>query len=92
MLSVNHSFLSARCALMAIPLAIVAITGCGQKNDLYLVDPATQTVTTSSDDLASTNNPQDAAFADLDDSDYEQERYLEQQQIFPEVSNDPNDY
>ena len=92
MLSVNHSFLSARCALMAIPLAIVAITGCGQKNDLYLVDPATQTVTTSSDDLASTNNPQDAAFADLDDSDYKQERYLEQQQIFPEVSDDPNDY
>ncbi len=92
MLSVTHCFLSARCAFMAISLATLAMTGCGQKNDLYLVDPVTQTVTTSPDGLASTSNPQDAAFADLDDSDYQQERYLEQQQIFPEVSDDPNDY
>ena len=77
---------------MATSLAVLTLTGCGQKGGLYLVDPATQTVTSSSEVLASTSNPQDAAFAGIDDDEYQRTRYLEQQQVFPEVSDDPNDY
>ena len=73
---------------------MTALTGCGQKGDLYLADTNSQMVTNSSEALESTSNPQDAAFAGLDDAEYEQTRYLEQQ-VSPDgnhVSDDPNDY
>ena len=92
MIIVNNALLSSRHALMVTSLAVLALTGCGQKNELYLVDPATKTVTTSSEALASTSSPQDVAFAGIDDDEYQRTRYLEQQQVFPEVSEDPNDY
>lgn len=75
-----------------VGLAILALTGCGQKGELYLVDPSSQTITSSSEVLASTSNPQDAAFAGIDDDDYQRARYLEQKQVLPAVSDDPNDY
>ncbi len=92
MIIVKKFLLSLRHVLIVTSLAVLALTGCGQKNELYLVDPATQTVTTSSEALASTSNPQDVAFAGIDDNEYQRERYLEQQQVLPEISDDPNDY
>ena len=71
---------------------LIGLTACGQKGELYLVDSSSQTVTSSSEVLESTSNPQDAAFADIDDNDYQKTRYLEQKQILPEPSDDPNDY
>ncbi|WP_201631819.1 LPS translocon maturation chaperone LptM [Psychrobacter immobilis] len=71
---------------------MLGVSGCGQKGDLYLVDSSSQTVQESTDRLNSTSNPQDAAFAGVDDDNYQKERYLEQQQILPEPSTDPNDY
>ncbi|MFT5096889.1 MAG: putative small lipoprotein YifL [Psychrobacter okhotskensis] len=71
---------------------MLGVSGCGQKGDLYLVDSSSQTVQESTDRLNSTSNPQDAAFAGLDDDNYQKERYLEQQQVLPEPSTDPNDY
>lgn len=75
---------------------MVGLAGCGQKGDLYLVDPTADTnsqmVTGSSDVLDSTSNPQDAAFAGVDDNDYQKTRYLEQKQVLPDVTDDPNDY
>lgn len=88
----KNSMLPSRYAVLALSVAVLAIAGCGQKGDLYLVDPSSQTVTSSSAALESTSNPQDAAFAGVDDDDYQKTRYLEQQQVFPEVSDDPNDY
>lgn len=72
--------------------ATVGLLGCGQKGDLYLVETDSQTVIESSDALNSTRNPQDAAFAGIDDDDYQRERYLEQKRVMPEASTDPNDY
>lgn len=69
-----------------------ALMGCGQKGGLYLVDSSSQTVESNTPALDSTSNPQDAAFAGIDDNDYQKERYLEQKQVLPEPSNDPNDY
>ncbi|NRD69756.1 lipoprotein [Psychrobacter okhotskensis] len=71
---------------------MLGVSGCGQKGDLYLVDSSSQTVQESTGRLNSTSNPQDAAFAGVDDDNYQKERYLEQQQILPEPSTDPNDY
>lgn len=71
---------------------MLGVSGCGQKGDLYLVDSSSQTVQESTDRLNSTSNPQDAAFTGVDDDNYQKERYLEQQQILPEPSTDPNDY
>ncbi|WP_352286923.1 LPS translocon maturation chaperone LptM [Psychrobacter sp. GW64-MNA-CIBAN-0177] len=71
---------------------MLGVSGCGQKGDLYLVDSSSQTVQESTDRLNSTSNPQDAAFAGVDDDNYQKERYLEQQQVLPEPSTDPNDY
>lgn len=75
---------------------MVGLAGCGQKGDLYLVDTTADTnsqmVTGSSDVLDSTSNPQDAAFAGVDDNDYQKTRYLEQKQVLPDVTDDPNDY
>ena len=79
-------------AASVVALSSLGIAGCGQKGDLYLVDASSQTVTDSSDVLDSTSNPQDAAFAGIDDSDYQKERYLEQKQVLADVTNDPNDY
>ena len=71
---------------------MLGLSGCGQKNDLYLVDSSSQTVQESTDRLNSTSSPQDAAFAGADDDNYQKKRYLEQQQVLPEPSTDPNDY
>ncbi len=80
------------CTLAFSSALLIGLTACGQKGELYLVDPSSQTVTSSSEVLESTSNPQDAAFADIDDNDYQKTRYLEQKQILPEASDDPNDY
>ena len=77
---------------------MIGLTGCGQKGELYLAETnrqaSSQTMVnqTASDVLNSTSQPQDAAFATIDDDDYEKDRYLEQKQVFPAVSDDPNDY
>ncbi len=89
---VNQPFLSATYALTILSLMTLVLTACGQKNDLYLVDRATQTVMTSPAVLESSSNPQDAAFANLDGADDQRMRDTEQQPIFPAVSDDPNDY
>ena len=95
MIIIKKTSLSLKYASLVMSLAALALTGCGQKNELYLVDPSTQTVTTSSDALASTSNPQDVAFANIDDSidnsEYQRLRDSESP-MFPEVSDDPNDY
>lgn len=70
---------------------MVGLTGCGQKGDLYLVDNDSQMVS-SSEAIDSTSNPQDAAFEGIDDADYQKTRYLEQKQVLPDVTDDPNDY
>ncbi len=70
---------------------MLGLSGCGQKGDLYLAEPSSQTVA-ASDQLDSTSHPQDAAFATLDDDNYDKSRYLEQQQVLPSASDDPNDY
>ncbi|MGM8900980.1 hypothetical protein ACS8FC_20360, partial [Psychrobacter sp. 1Y4] len=58
---------------------------------LYLAAPNNQTVVVS-DQLTSTSHPQDAAFAGIDDDTYQKNDYLDEQQILPEPSTDPNDY
>lgn len=77
-----------RVCLMAI---VISLTGCGQKGALYL-EQSEAMVGAESDTTASTSQPQDAAFAGIDDDDYEKERYLEQKQILPVTTEDPNDY
>lgn len=78
--------------LLVTGTLMTALTGCGQKGDLYLADSNSQMVTGSSEALDSTSNPQDAAFAGLDDAEYEQSRDLEQKQLLPGATDDPNDY
>ncbi len=82
------------CLLIVASTSLIGITGCGQKGALYLVDTSGQTATveTSSAVLASGSQPQDTAFGNLDDTDYDKTRYLERQQILPAASEDPNDY
>ena len=83
------------CTLVLGGAVVVGVTGCGQKGALYLADTATTNspmVSTSSEALDSTSNPQDAAFAGVDDADYDKTRYLEQKQVLPDVTDDPNDY
>jgi predicted small lipoprotein YifL len=77
-------------ALIIGGAVMLGITGCGQKGALYLADTSSQTVTNSSEVLDSTSNPQDAAFAGIDDDDYEKTRYLEK--MLADVKADPNDY
>lgn len=79
-------------ALIVGTVMMIALTGCGQKGDLYLVDNDSQMVSSSSEVLDSTSNPQDAAFGGVDDVDYQKTRYLEQKQVLPDVTDDPNDY
>ncbi|WP_296244048.1 MULTISPECIES: LPS translocon maturation chaperone LptM [unclassified Psychrobacter] len=69
-----------------------SLVGCGQKGDLYLTEPSSQTVKDNVPALESSSHPQDAAFTGIDDDDYQKQRYLEQQQVLPEPSDDPNDY
>lgn len=69
---------------------MLGVAGCGQKGTLYLADSSGPNV--ASEVLDSTSNPQDAAFAGIDDDDYQKTRYLEQKQVLPDVSDDPNDY
>lgn len=71
---------------------MLTLVGCGQKGDLYLVKPESGAVITGSDATASTSHPQDAAFSSIDDTDYDRERYLEQKQVLPDNSTDPNNY
>lgn len=79
-------------AFLISSFMMLGLSACGQKGDLYLVDSSSQVVQESTDKLDSTSNPQDAAFADADDDNYQKERYLEKQQVLPEPSIDPNDY
>lgn len=71
---------------------LLSLSGCGQKGGLYLAESGSQTIVNSSEVLASTSHPQDAAFAGIDDDNYQKTRYLEQKQILPEATDDPNDY
>ncbi len=80
-------------ATLVISSAVmVGVSGCGQKGDLYLAESSSQTVEGSSSVLNSTSNPQDAAFAGIDDDTYQKNDYLDEQQLLPEPSTDPNDY
>ncbi|MEZ7501591.1 lipoprotein [Psychrobacter sp. Arc29] len=79
-------------ALVIGSAMMVGLSGCGQKGALYLADSSSQTIEGSSSVLSSTSNPQDAAFAGIDDDTYEKNDYLDEQQILPEPSTDPNDY
>jgi predicted small lipoprotein YifL len=67
------------------------LSGCGQKGPLYLADTE-QGLITSAEVLDSTSQPQDAAFAGVDDDEYKRTRYLEEQQVLSEPSDDANDY
>lgn len=74
-------------------ITALGLAGCGQKGALYLVDTSDQAaIETSSAVLASGSQPQDTAFDNLDDTDYDKTRYLERKQILPTASDDPNDY
>lgn len=67
-----------------------ALMGCGQKGDLYLVEPGSQTVKDSTSILDSSSQPQDAAFAKIDD---DQDNIADSEDFqLPEPSSDPNDY
>lgn len=92
MINTSKNLLSTRYVFVSITLIALGLSGCGQKGPLYLAD-TNQGLVTSSERLESTSQPQDAAFAGVDDDEYERTRYLEQQQIIlPEPSDDPNDY
>lgn len=71
---------------------MIGLSGCGQKGALYLADANSQTIEGSASVLGSTSHPQDAAFASIDDDNYQKTRYLEEQMVLPEPSADPNDY
>lgn len=73
-------------------VVMLGLSGCGQKGDLYLADSSSQTIEGSPSVLNSTSHPQDAAFAGIDDDNYQKNRYLDEQQVLPEPSTDPNDY
>lgn len=92
--SVSRVTLRSSLLLGILLLGIVTMTGCGQKGDLFLTDSSSPTVAeqTSSEKLQSTSNPQDAAFSGIDDQTYQKDRYLEQQKVLPDPSDDPNDY
>lgn len=73
-------------------VVMLGLSGCGQKGNLYLADSSSQTIEGSPSVLNSTSHPQDAAFAGIDDDNYQKNRYLDEQQVLPEPSTDPNDY
>ena len=75
----------------SIAIASAALlVGCGQKGDLYLVDSG-KAVRDSTAILDSGSDPQDAAFAKIDDNSQNNEQNTEGFQL-PEPSSDPNDY
>lgn len=80
------------CLVLLTSVLLLSLSGCGQKGELYLVDSSSQKLSGSTKVLDSSSNPQDAVFAGINDGDYQQTRHLEQKQLLPEVSNDPNDY
>ncbi len=91
----TSSLLTSRRAIATLVIGsavMVGVSGCGQKGDLYLAESSSQTVEGSSSVLNSTSNPQDAAFAGIDDDTYQKNDYLDEQQLLPEPSTDPNDY
>lgn len=94
MINIRSSAFLYQCGVVLISVATFGLSACGQKGGLYLTDTSANgsEIITSSEVLASTSQPQDAAFAGIDDDEYQRTRYLEQQQILPEPSNDPNDY
>ncbi|MGP5192135.1 LPS translocon maturation chaperone LptM [Psychrobacter celer] len=69
-------------------VSLLALSGCGQKGDLYLVDDSNQTVQQSTETLGSINHPQDAAFAGIDDDKHQPRDDWQ----LPAPSTDPNDY
>ena len=76
----------------SIAIASAALlTGCGQKGDLYLVDSGNQAIKNSTTILNSGSNPQDAAFAKIDNDAQNNDQNTEGFQL-PEPSSDPNDY
>ena len=91
----SHITLSSRRAIVTFMLGsavMIGVSGCGQKGALYLADSSSQTIEGSPSVLSSTSHPQDAAFAGIDDDTYQKNDYLDEQQILPEPSTDPNDY
>lgn len=76
----------------AIIMGLVTLIGCGQKGDLYLVEPSSQTVQESADVLDSTSHPQDAAFAGLGNDDQYNDNQNMDNFTLPKPSDDPNDY
>lgn len=83
--------------LMISSIVMLGLSGCGQKGALYLTDADGQAVQTSSAVLESTSNPQDAAFAGINDNNVNRvpnapNAQGTQNAELPEPSNDPNDY
>ena len=72
---------------------MLSLSGCGQKGDLYLTDASNQTIRSSAV-LESTSHPQDAAFAGIDDDNYQPitDGQKSSDFVLPEPSSDPNDY
>ncbi|MDN5621265.1 MAG: lipoprotein [Psychrobacter sp.] len=92
---ITSSMLTSRRAIITLVIGsamMVGMSGCGQKGALYLLKSSSQTVEGSPSVLNSTSHPQDAAFAGIDDDTYQKNDYLDEQQILPEPSTDPNDY
>lgn len=79
---------------LIISSVVIGLSGCGQKGDLYLANADSQTSQTSSAMLDSTSNPQDAAFAGINDDNVNETSDMQKNQNFelPEPSSDPNDY
>lgn len=90
MITVSRRIVS---TLMISGVVTLAVSGCGQKGDLYLVNADGQTAQSSTAVLDSTSHPQDAAFAGIDD-DVNNTSGTQNAQDFelPEPSRDPNDY
>ena len=79
--------------LLLAAALITGLTGCGQKGALYLADTdSSQMASSSSKVLDSSSNPQDAAFAGLNDAEYQQRSDLEVMPDGSNASDDPNDY
>ena len=78
--------------LLLAAALMTGLTGCGQKGALYLADTDSQMASSSSKVLDSTSNPQDAAFAGLNDAEYQQRPDLEVMPDGSNASDDPNDY
>lgn len=90
-ISINRRAVS---TLMISSIVMLGLSGCGQKGALYLTDADGQAVQTSSAVLESTSNPQDAAFAGINDNNVNRAPNAQgtQNSELPEPSNDPNDY